>query len=337
MVLRTKHHNQSTRQQIPIEHNGIYPYLVRYLDWLLVKGYSVETKKSRDNALRTFIEWCDQRDIQQPQDVTKPILERYQRHLFYYRKDNGKPIAFSTQKSLLQSVKGFFKWLTQQNYLLYNPASEIQMPKAPKRLPKTILSVEQIKSIIHQPDTSTPQGIRDRAILELLYSTGIRRMELCNLKIHELNLERKTVLILGKGSKERMLPIGQSAITWLVKYLDDVRPQLCLALEETSFFLTDYGEAYTGSVLGWLVKNTMKNAGIHIEGSCHLFRHAMATHMLENGSDIRFIQAMLGHSELSTTEIYTKVSVEKLREIHSVTHPAEKSDRNINNDKSLGA
>lgn len=323
MALRKKHHSKATRTQIPIEHNGIYPFQVRYLDWLLVRGYSAETKKLRDNALRTFIEWCDQRDIQKPQDVTKPILDRYQRHLFHYRKDNGKPIAFSTQKSLLQSVKGFFKWLTQENYLLYNPASEMQLPKAPKRLPKTILSIEQARAIINQPDTTTPQGIRDRAILELLYSTGIRRKELCGLRIHDLNMDRGTLLIFGKGSKERLLPVGKHALIWLEKYLTDVRMLLCSSVDEISLFITDYGEAYTGSVLGWLVKTAMKNTGIDVEGSCHLFRHAMATHMLENGSDIRFIQTMLGHSSLSTTEVYTKVSVEKLREIHAATHPAE--------------
>lgn len=330
MALRAKHHSKATRAQIPIEHNGIYPFQVRYLDWLLVRGYSAETKKLRDNALRTFIEWCDQRDIQQPQEVTKPILDRYQRHLFHYRKDNGKPIAFSTQKSLLQSVKGFFKWLTQENYLLYNPASEMQMPKTPKRLPKTILSIEQVRSILNQPDVSTPLGVRDRAILELLYSTGIRRSELCRLSIHDINTDRATILIFGKGSRERMLPVGRSAIVWLEKYLNDVRPQLCISFEQTALFLTDYGEPYTGSVLGWLVKNTMKGAGVDVEGSCHLFRHAMATHMLENGSDIRFIQTMLGHSELSTTEVYTRVSVEKLREIHSATHPSEVKKKNEN-------
>ena len=334
MALRKKHHSKATRTQIPIEHNGIYPFQVRYLDWLLVRGYSSETKKLRDNALRTFIEWCDQRDIQKPQDVTKPILDRYQRHLFHYRKDNGKPIAFSTQKSLLQSVKGFFKWLTQENYLLYNPASEMQLPKAPKRLPKTILSIEQARAIINQPDTTTPQGVRDRAILELLYSTGIRRKELCGLRLHDLNLDRGTLLIFGKGSKERLLPVGKHALIWLEKYLNDVRMLLCTSVDEISLFLTDYGEAYTGSVLGWLVKTAMKNAGVDVEGSCHLFRHAMATHMLENGSDIRFIQTMLGHSSLSTTEVYTKVSVEKLREIHAATHPAEVK-RNFVKDKSL--
>jgi integrase/recombinase XerD len=334
MALRKKHHSKATRTQIPIEHNGIYPFQVRYLDWLLVRGYSSETKKLRDNALRTFIEWCDQRDIQKPQDVTKPILDRYQRHLFHYRKDNGKPIAFSTQKSLLQSVRGFFKWLTQENYLLYNPASEMQLPKAPKRLPKTILSIEQARAIINQPDTTTPQGVRDRAILELLYSTGIRRKELCGLRLHDLNLDRGTLLIFGKGSKERLLPVGKHALIWLEKYLNDVRMLLCTSVDEISLFLTDYGEAYTGSVLGWLVKTAMKNAGVDVEGSCHLFRHAMATHMLENGSDIRFIQTMLGHSSLSTTEVYTKVSVEKLREIHAATHPAEVK-RNFVKDKSL--
>ena len=185
-----------------------------------------------------------------------------------------------------------------------------------------ILSYEQIAELLNQPDLETVSGLRDRVMMELLYSTGMRRMELVNLQVFDVSLQRKLVLIKrGKGGKDRYLPLSEPMCAWLEKYLNDSRGALCGPLDDDRLFITDYGEAFKDSYLGDLVKRYMKQAGIEVNGSCHLLRHAMATHMLENGADIRFIQAMLGHASLETTEIYTQVSVEKLREIHNATHP----------------
>ena len=328
MALRRKKHNSRTRFKRVVEHNGFYPYFSRYLEMNAIQAISKDTIKRRDSALRQFIEWCDDRGLDNPKDITKPILERYQRYLYHYRKDNGDPISISTQHELLLSVKGFFKWLTQDNYLLYNPASELVLPKKPRGLPRNILTVEDMQKILSQPDTNTPSGIRDRAILEVLYATGIRRAELTDLKIHEVDCERQTLFVReGKYNKDRYLPLGESALHWIKAYQCEVRDQLLIDYHEQHLFLTDYGSPFNGSYLGGLVKRYIKQAGFTISGSCHLFRHAMATHMLENGADIRFIQAMLGHADLSTTEIYTRVSIEKLREIHAATHPAKLPER----------
>jgi integrase/recombinase XerD len=190
-------------------------------------------------------------------------------------------------------------------------------------LPKTLLSVEEVEHVLNQPDVTEVTGIRDRAILETFYSTGIRRFELARLQLYDVDLAHGTVMIRqGKGRKDRLIPVGARACAWIGKYLDSVRPRLAARADEMRVFLTDYGEAFEKNRLGDLVKRYMRHAGIP-QGSCHAFRHACATHMLENGADIRFIQALLGHSELSTTQIYTQVSIAKLKEIHAATHPAK--------------
>jgi len=311
-------------QSRPLNPNGIAPYLEQHLEWLTVKAYATDTIDRREIALRRFIEWCDERGLHAPQDITKPILERYQRHLYYYRKSNGKPLALSTQHSFLAPLKTFFKWLTQENHLLYNPASELMLPKQPKHLPKEILSVEEVEQILAQPDYETAEGLRDRAMLETLYSTGLRRMELTALKTYDLDCRRAIVVVReGKGKRDRILPIGERALAWVEKYLEDSRPKLAVDLHEEALFLDDWGGAMARDTLAHKVKIHIRNAGVDKKGCCHLFRHAMATHMLDNGADTRFIQAMLGHADLATTQIYTHVSVEKLRDIHTATHPAK--------------
>jgi len=289
-----------------------------------VTGYSADTINRRETALRRFVEWCDERSLTHPNQISKPILERYQRHLYYYRKADGQPLTLGTQHSLLAPLKTFFKRLAQDNHVPYNPASELTLPKTPKRLPRDILSVEEVESILAEAHPDTPGGLRDRAVLETLYSTGLRRMELVALRVYDIDRRRAIVIVReGKGRRDRILPIGQRALAWLEKYLIDARPQLLLNLHEEALFLNDYGDPLPREALARLVKRAMDQAGIKKTGSCHLFRHAMATHMLDNGADTRFIQAMLGHADLATTQIYTHVSVEKLREIHAATHPAK--------------
>ena len=307
-----------------IEHNGLTAYLKRFLDWSAALNYSGQTNTTRRACLRRFILWCDERGLNKPQDITKPILERYRRHLYHYRKANGEPLSFSTQHSHLAPIKAFFKWLTKENYILYNPASELELPRLPKRLPKHVLSIDEIDSLLNHTRVYGELGLRDRAIMETFYSTGIRRMELVNLKLHDVDLKQGAVVINeGKGQKDRIVPIGERACAWLRKYLDEVRPGLIVGEDNGVLFLTEYGEPLIKNRVSDLIKKYMAAVGIDKPGSCHLFRHSMATHMLENGADIRYIQMMLGHANLSTTEIYTQVSIKKLKAIHAATHPAK--------------
>lgn len=322
-MLRPKRRVGAVRAPVPAAGNPLMAYVHAFLDWSQATGRSAQTVDTRDRALRRFVAWCDERGIRQLTDVSLPMLERYQRALYHYRKANGEPLTFGSQQTLLTPVKTFFQWATRQRHLSSNPASELILPRLPRRLPKHVLSVADIEQIIGQPDVQTPSGLRDRAMLETFYSTGVRRMELAQLCCHDLDTRSGCLTVrAGKGGRERVVPVGARACAWLDKYRDEVRPLLVCDPAEAAFFLTDFGEAFVKNRLGDLVKRYVEAAGFRVMGSCHLFRHACATHMLEGGADIRFIQAMLGHENLATTQIYTQVSILKLKEIHAATHPA---------------
>jgi integrase/recombinase XerD len=193
-----------------------------------------------------------------------------------------------------------------------------------------VLTIREAEAVLAVPNLGEPLGIRDRAILETLYSTGIRRMEVINLKLYDVDVDRGTLMVRqGKGHKDRMVPIGSRALKWIDRYLTEVRHRLILDPNDVTLFLTHLGEAFTTNRLTQMVREYVDAADIGKRGSCHLFRHTMATLMLENGADVRFIQAMLGHAKLETTQIYTQVSIRKLKEIHEATHPAklERSDK----------
>ena len=306
----------------PLAALPISRYVSAHLEWMTVSGYSEATARGRRIALRRFVAWCAERALHDPKAITKPILERYQRTLFYYRKANGQPMGIGTQLGYLAPLKTFFKWLAKENHILYNPASELTLPRLPKHLPRVILSVQEVESILREAEPTSAPGLRDRAMLETLYSTALRRMELPNLKLYDVDTTRRLVMVReGKGQRDRVIPIGERAAAWVDKYLLESRPQLAIADQE-ALFLTDYGLPVTPEYVADRVRRYMAFAGIDKPGATHLFRHACATHMLENGADTRFIQALLGHADLGTTQIYTHVSIEKLREIHDATHPA---------------
>lgn len=308
----------------PTDPDSLYAYILRFLEWMRVKNYSDRTTENREVYLRYFIAWCEERGLGRPHDITKPIIERYQRYLFHYRKQNGEPLSTRSQHTRLTPVRAYFKWLTRENYILYNPASEIELPRLEKRLPKHVLTQSEAETILNRPDVTTAIGIRDRAILETLYSTGIRRMEVIHINLFDPDADRGTLMVRqGKGKKDRMVPIGERALAWISKYRDEARPELAMPHDDGTLFLTSLGEAFTRNRMTQLVREYVKAANIGKTGSCHLFRHTMATLMLENGADIRFIQAMLGHANVSTTQIYTQVSIRQLKEIHTATHPAK--------------
>lgn len=274
-------------------------------------------------SLIWFIEWCHERGIERIEQITRPVLQRYQRHLYYAISRSGKPLSVASQRNRLTAVRTWFRFLMRENLILTNPASELELPKPEKRLPKHTLTVEEAEWVLAQPDTETDSGIRDRAILEVLYSTGIRRQEVLNLAIRDVNASAGVIAVRqGKGRKDRFVPIGERALDWVHKYLADVRPHHRLPSSPDSVFLDESGKQLDPHKVSRAVKKYVKQSGIEKEGSCHLFRHTMATLMLENGADIRFIQQMLGHAMLSTTEIYTHVAIHKLKEIHTATHPA---------------
>lgn len=308
----------------PRDPESLYRYLQRFLAWQREKNYSEKTIEGREVYLRYFIAWCDERGLARPNEITKPVIERYQRYLFLHRKKNGEPLSTRSQHTRITPVRAFFKWLTRQNHILYNPASDLELPRLEKRLPKHILTVAEVEAILRQPDIGTTTGLRDRALLEVFYSTGIRRMEAINVRVFDIDAERGTLMVRqGKGKKDRMLPIGERALRWVEKYRDEARSELATNADDGTLFLTHLSEAFTPNRMTQLVRDYVDAARINKRGSCHLFRHTMATLMLENGADVRFIQAMLGHVSLETTQIYTQVSIRKLKDIHTATHPAK--------------
>ena len=299
---------------------------LHYLESLAVKNYSPRTIEGRRDGLKVFLLWCEDRSLEAPESITKLILESYQRHLWKHRKKNGKPLGVSTQRGRLSVVRDLFKYLCKKNLIPANPASELELPRQEKRLPEQALTRPQIQAVLSVPDVLDPLGLRDRAILELFYSSGLRRRELTNLEITDLNHERETMQVRkGKGNKDRIAPLGKTALHWLTRYLEEVRPKLLLNPHEKVLFLTSYGEGFNPDVLSRKVSQFIKQAEIGRLGSCHLLRHTCATHMLEGGADIRFIQQLLGHEKLETTSIYTQVSLAQLKAVHAKTHPAESS------------
>lgn len=295
----------------------------KHLEDLRLKNYSEYTIKGRRVHINFFLDWAIERGIAEPVEVTRTILERYQKHVFDYRKSNGEPLGFNGQHDRIVPLRVWFKWMARHHHILHNPASEIELPRTPQRLPRAVLSASEAEQIMLQTDIHAELGLRDRAILETFYSTGMRRLELASLKLWDLDLERATATIrLGKGRKDRFIPLGDRAAAWIAKYIAESRPRLVSEPDDKTVFLSNAGEPFSLDHLSDLVRTYVDAAQIGKRGACHLFRHTMATLMLEGGADIRFIQAMLGHADLKTTQIYTHVAIRQLQEIHRATHPA---------------
>jgi integrase/recombinase XerD len=312
------------RKSIPPPSTPLALLMEKHLEDMRSKNYSEYTLKGRRVHINFFLDWAAEHGIAEPVEVTRTVLERYQKHVFHYRKKNGEPLSFTGQHDRIVPLRVWFRWMARNHHILHNPASELELPRLGFRLPKAVLTIQEAELILQQPNTHDPLGLRDRAILETFYSTGMRRLELARLKVWDLDLEQNTVTIRqGKGNKDRHIPLGDRAALWMRKYLDEARPKLVSELDDKTTFLSNAGEPFTADYLTELVRGYVDAANIGKRGSCHMFRHTMATLMLEGGADIRFIQAMLGHADLKTTQIYTHVAIRQLQAIHRATHPAK--------------
>lgn len=307
--------------------NALASLVTAHLRAMDAQGYAAGTLATRRLHLARFLEWCDARGLVAPDVITPAMLERYQHWLAHRTQVSGATLARTTQAHMLTSVRMLLAWATRTKRLTVNPAAELELPRLPKRLPRAVLTVSEMERVLAQPDLASPLGLRDRAILEVLYSTGIRRMELIGLDLSDLDAERGALLVReGKGAKDRLVPIGERAIRWTHRYLDRMRPLLARnALDPPSrhaLFLSRHGHRIRATKLTERLHQYVVSAGIQKPGSVHIFRHTMATLMHDAGADIRDLQEMLGHAQLSTTEIYTHVSIERLKAVHTKTHPA---------------
>lgn len=308
-------------QELPLAH-----WVHAHLRWAEVSRLAEQSLILRQRGLARFVVWAHERGLRHPREFTRQVLEAYQRHLYLARSQrDGQPLGLRTQQQLIGAIRGWCKWLTRDGHIPANPAADLELPRMPRTLPRTLLSVDQVRQLMRQPDVEGLTGVRDRAMLELLYGTGMRRSELMRLQLGDVNLAQATVFVRqGKGRKDRYVPMGESARHWIARYVAEVRPMLTsqaqLAGTGWTLFLTDYGEPYDQNRLSGLVAGHLRRIGVE-QGSCHALRHACATHMLEAGAELRYIQVLLGHADLSTTQIYTHVAIGKLMAVHAATHP----------------
>ena len=220
----------------------------------------------------------------------------------------------------LSSIKGFFSWLHFNNYIKTNPTELLESPKVRRILPKN-LSEADIEKLLNSPDIATDQGIRDKTILELLYATGLRISELTNLKVDQINLDKGIIRVMGKGNKERIVPVGSSALSWLNIYMNKARSKFSLDKNNSFVLLNSRGGPISRKSCWTLIRNYAKRSLNSTDISPHTLRHAFATHLLNHGADLRSVQMLLGHSSLSTTQIYTHVAKERLSQFHLKYHP----------------
>lgn len=286
----------------------------RYLVFLQIeKGLSDNTVISYRQELEKFGSYLKMKKIQYLQISPVDITD-------FIKKESSKGNALSSQSHLISVLRSFYKYLILEEKIQSNPAAGTSFPKRWKVLPK-YLTIQQVESLLEAPDVLKPQGKRDRAILELMYATGLRVSELIQLKLSQLYMEESFARILGKGNKERIVPVGDMAREWLDVYLNKVRPELLKGKTSDHVFINRLGTFFTRQGMWKLIKGYGVMAGLSSSLTPHVLRHSFATHLLEKGADLRSIQMMLGHSSISTTEIYTHLAKDKVKKIYDQFHP----------------
>jgi integrase/recombinase XerD len=298
--------------------------LQKFKEHLEVHNYSPRTVESYTSETKLFFAFLVRSGIKSVSEITRDTVKEYQNLLFYFKRGD-KGLSLKTQCTRIHGVKALCKFLVKDNYLLYDPAATLELPKLPKKLPRDILSQKETVKLLSAPDSNTRLGMRDRAILELLYSTGMRNTELRNLRLRDLDFSRSEIRIsFGKGGKSRIVPIGEVAAHFIALYLKDARPRFFGASSEEALFLSKKGGKMSKSQLTQTVHKYAGKAKIRKTTGCHTLRHTCATHMLKGNADLRYIQELLGHGSLSTTQIYTKVELSDLKRIHTQCHPRSK-------------
>ncbi len=245
------------------DRQGLRPWMARFLEWMRVRNYTERTVVTYQAALARFAEWAEARDVRRPGEVDRAEMERYQKHLFYRRTSRAKPLSYSSQLGLLAPVRTYFKWLARQGVVKVNPALDLELPRREVRLPPSVLTPSQAESVLAQAEVKTVLGLRDRALLEVLWATGMRRAELAGLRLQSVSLERGTVTIRkGKGKKDRVVPLGKRASEWVERYLREVRPRLEQAEDDGTLFVSVTGRAFHPDEVSQLVARHVRAAGI---------------------------------------------------------------------------
>ncbi|MEW5745525.1 MAG: tyrosine-type recombinase/integrase [Nitrospirota bacterium] len=300
-------------------------YKAKYSEHLRLLNFAPTTIKSHLFYLNRFLRYLRETGISEITAVTRDTIRDYQVHLYEEINFKGEPNSVRAQNNALKVVKAFFRFLQGSNYIIGDPAKDILYAKTPKRLPRSILTQSEMRKLLQAPDTSTILGYRDRTILEVLYSTGIRKEEINSLLVEDVDYNEGYIRInSGKGRKDRVVPIGRIACRYLENYIKAVRPVLVRNPREKHLFISMRGRRLSKNVVWEIVKEYAKKARIKKNISPHTFRHTCATLMLRNKANIRHIQELLGHASLDSTQVYASVSITDLKEVHSKCHPREK-------------
>jgi integrase/recombinase XerD len=297
--------------------------LIDYLKHLQTLGRSHYTIKNTRSALRGLLVFLEELHITAVEDLQSDVLEEYQQDLAFRVTAKGKLLALRTQGQKMMTVKSFTKFLKDKDCLIHDPGARLKLPRKPKRLPKLILSTRDVKKLIEAPDTHTNRGYRNRIIIEILYDTAIRRSELAEIKINDLDLNAGFIRIQGKGDKDRVVPLSERVRELMRNYLLAIRPCLIHDDDDGYLLLNRWGKKMDPNAVWAVVKRCTYLASLRKNVSTHTLRHTCATHMLKNGAPVRHLQEMLGHESLESTQLYTHVTINDLKEIHRKYHPSE--------------
>ena len=295
----------------------MFDYLALFQEYLTVElGLAKNTQLAYMRDLRLLMKSLQLKADEELLQVSRQQLIAYLVRL----KQEGR--AASTVARKLASIKAFYRFLTAERYIRRNPAEVLEAASRGLHLPK-VLSVQEVERLLDEPNLGTLDGYRDKTMLELLYATGMRVSELVNVPVKNVDMKMQYVIVMGKGSKERMLPLGRTALHYLEHFLSVVRPQLLLGKPDAAaeLFVTGWGGPMTRERFYEIIVAYGKSAGISKRVTPHMLRHSFATHLLNNGTDLRIVQELLGHADISTTQIYTHLDVERLREVYDKTHP----------------
>jgi len=304
--------NQGTKRDQAIQKNQTI--LDEFIDRIwLEEGLARNTLDSYRQDLSQFAIWLEK-------DASKDLLEAEQfdiQRYLAFKFPISKPRSVSR---LIASLRRLYRFSLRENRIAVDPTLQIESPKLPRSLPKS-LSEDDVVALLNAPNLNDSIGLRDRAMLEILYASGLRVSELVELKVTEVSLSEGVVRVTGKGSKTRLVPMGEVAVDWISRYLNEARPEILEKRLSDSLFVTQRGSSMTRQAFWYLIKRYALLAGIHKPMSPHVLRHAFATHLLNHGADLRVVQMLLGHSDISTTQIYTHVARERLKQLHTAHHP----------------
>ncbi len=299
-------------------------WLHRFDEHLRLRGCSERTREGYGYAVSSFLRFTEDRGVSEVTEISRGDLEAYRVHVFTLRTRSGAPLSLASHAGRVGPVLSFLRYLYDERHILANPGCGVKLPKVPDKLPPPLPDEDEVLRLLETPDTTTPEGLRDRAILEILYSTAMRNAELRALDLEHLDLVRREVRVeCGKGGKGRVLPLGEPACEALEMYLREGRPWLVRDVENRALFLNRLGRRMRGEMLSDVVKKLAEEAGLGLKITPHKVRHCCATHMLARKAGLRHLQQLLGHASAESTRRYTRVEISDLREEHRRCHPRE--------------